>query len=580
MDGSGQGMNRLVLGLMPTSATPDTHLAAGPWCFAGQEQNFPDWEAVFSFAPEPLADKTRIPQAVRAAQTLAVQSVPKVAGLLMSQPEQLPDVYWQVLLAPWLMDLASQLVDRALRVAAMLEAFGNLPLEVEVLPKDCQFAFWDEHDFTLRGSMGILFNHWLFSVLLEPMWPETWEKITLPAQNLEPKVGAELNFAGLKSGVKSLARSLTQNLAFPHLRGVGLAETWRLASALDHVCQGEDHSLDLNKAFNFVEELAQLPLPDDLMPIFAKALPASLRELAHKPIARSKSGPRLKVAGIEAAENAVYRQSLARWRASGNRLGHCQHGGNYGQVASPCAAAVVEYSQDVFFTYGWSSQGAAKGNFVPMPAPLLSGELNNWQGFGQTAQTGPIIFVGTEMPVFGHRLDSHPTPLEYVAYRKAKAEFLQALEPQIRQRLLYRPYFGLPGTLADAQWLLPQFPEVRLCEGALLPQIQSCALLILDHHGTVLLEAMAADIPVILYWERGAWPLTPECEVLLEMLEAAGIWHPTPRQAAARVNAILANVTEFWQGGEVRLARKIFCNRQARAARNWENVWQEKLKEL
>lgn len=565
----------LVLGPMPANASPESHVASGPWCFAGQEDRFPNWENEYKFAPEPLANKTMASTAVKAAQFLGVKTIPKIAGLLTAEPDNLPEEYWQILLAPWIMDVACQIIDRALRAQAMVVEFGNMPLTVELLPEDCVFKFSDDHDFTLRGSLGQLFNQWLFSRLLEHIWPEQWQKVLLPAQALIAEPEAALDFGKIKDKFKSVAKNLAYNLAFPLMRGISVTEAWKLASCLDHICRGQDRSLDLKKTFNFPKELDQIHLPDNVLTIFEKALPESLRALQHKPAPKDKAAPRLKIAGIAAAENAVYRQNLAKWRASGNRLAHCQHGGNYGQVASPCTAAVVEYGQAAFFTWGWQSQGQAQGNFVPMPSPLLS-EQKNWDG----GSGNSLIFVGTEMAAWGHRLDSHPTPLEFVAYRKAKAIFLANLDSEIREKTFYRPYFELPGTLADAQWLLPQFPEVRQCIGSLESKLQSCNLLVLDHHGTTLLEAMAADIPMVLYWDRGAWPLTPECNVLLDILAEAGIWFNSPETAAEKVNLIWQNTAEWWQSAEIRMARKVFCKHQALYSSDWESVWQERLREL
>ena len=38
------GRITLVLGRMPLKADPAEYRAAGPWCFAEQEEFFPDWE--------------------------------------------------------------------------------------------------------------------------------------------------------------------------------------------------------------------------------------------------------------------------------------------------------------------------------------------------------------------------------------------------------------------------------------------------------------------------------------------------------------------------------------------------------
>lgn len=565
-------MKRLILGSMPQNATPDTCLAAGPWCFCGQEKLFPNWEKTFTLAPDPLVNTKTAHIAVRAAQTLAIKSIPQIAKLLCAHSDKLPASYWQVLLAPFAMDVASQIVERSLRVQTMLAIWGQEKLQVDILPV-CEFDFADEHDFTLRGSLGIQFNLWLFSRLLLENWPAQWQKVELnsTASDRWPKQSKSIS-----TRLKEKLRGIALKMPFPKMKGMTFGSALKFSIALAMPCSGIDHSLDLRENFNFERELEQICLPEDWISIFTAALPRSLRQLRHPESLKKARVPRLRVASILAHEDAAYRQELSIWRACGNRLAYAQHGGNYGQVKTPCTAEIVEYSQEAFFTWGWKSQAAARGHFVPLPALQLCQIANAWHG----AKSETLIFTGTEMSVYSHRLDSHPAPLQFVAYRQAKATFFATLEPEIRKCALYRPYFQLPGTLADADWLLPQFPEVQLCQGNLLEQILNCRILIVDHHGTTVLEAMAADVPVLLYWDRKAWPLAPECDVLINMLETAGIWHASPESAANKANEIWNNPLAWWQSAEVRMARQIFCNHQALYAKDAEAIWLRELKNL
>ena len=59
----------LVLGPMPLKAAPQTHIAAGPWCFAEREDFFPDWEENYLFAPDPLLDRNEEDRLIREASS-------------------------------------------------------------------------------------------------------------------------------------------------------------------------------------------------------------------------------------------------------------------------------------------------------------------------------------------------------------------------------------------------------------------------------------------------------------------------------------------------------------------------------
>lgn len=565
----------LALGAMPALATPDKWRCAGPFCFCGQEENFPDWEKNFTFAPEPLAHAEILAQAARMAQSLCLAVIPGLAyeldpGNSAHRPE-----YWQIILCPWTMDLARQLVERVLRCEAMTRVWGSLNLKVSLLPENCRFTFSDEHDFTLRGNLGEKFNHWLFSRILENIWPPSWEKDYLPEYDDRMESGKKRLPYGAK--IKNLIRRYLLYLPFPRLKGMSLVQAGLYSNALRHPLKSEAAALDLEKIYYKAELLRKLALPENYEGIFTRFLPQSIRALKHEKIRQKKAKkPYLRVVSPVAYEDAVYRQELASWREEGNALAWVQHGGNYGQVRTSCEAELIEYSQNFFFTWGWDKYENVRGNFIPMPYPQLANIANAWEG-----KEEKIIFTGAEMATYGYRLDSHPTPLQFVEYRQWKADFLSALPAELLGKIWYRPYFSLPGTLIDAQWLLPRFPQINLCTGELMPQILNCRLLVLDHHGTTLLEGMAANVPMLLYWNRKNWLLSPACEKLVDMLELCGVWHPNPESAAKKLMEIWPDTEKWWRSQEITEARKIFCEHQARLpGESLNKVWVRTLKDL
>lgn len=564
----------LALGSLPAGSAPEDWLCAGPFCFAGQENRFPDWERRFRFAPEPLAEPEKLAQAARIAQALCVDVIPEIARKLAPGiSNTFSPVYWNVLLSPWCIDMARQMVERSIRCEAMVRAWGHLPLKVTLLPEACEFDFRDEHDFTLRGNLGESFNHWLLSRILENMWPGNWQKeYRKPERHeFEPAPGSGLDRA------REAARRYLLRLPFPRLKGMSLAQAVLYSGALRHPLKNTGDAVDPARAFANPELLKTVRLPENYTRIFEKSLPLSIRRLKHVKRGSNRANkPYLRIASPVAYEDSVYRQNLAAWRDAGNCLAFVQHGGNYGQVRTSCEAEIVEYSQNFFFTWGWKSYENVRGNFIPMPYPQLAKLANAWTG-----EKKGIIFTGTEMAAYGYRLDSHPTPLQFVEYRRWKADFLNRLPLDIRKQIWYRPYFKVPGTLADADWLLPRFPEVNLCRGSLTPQILACGLLVLDHHGTTLLEAMAANVPMLLFWNRKHWRLCDSCEKLIDRLEECGVWHPTPESAAKKIMEIWPDTGAWWQSGEIVEARKIFCQNQAQLpAGDLNSKWVRVLRNL
>ena len=554
------GRVTLVLGRMPRHADPATHWAAGPWCFAGQEEFFPEWEKLFVFAPEPLTDAALQERACGEAKALCADVLPAVAAHLCPHSQNLPSAYWETLLTPWVVSVAKQIVERWWRVKAMYAAWGDKELHVPLLPPDCAFSFATGPDFVRHGALGHTCNHWLFSRLLEASLPTAWSSAQLAPVR---KSYGSLERPGGREGLRDLLRNAMLRLPFPRLKGMSTGQSLRFSLALLHKSRGADRSCPQQEYASRHTGLAldlPAPLAADPLPLFLPFLPLQLARLRHpEKISPDPWGPRLRVASVLAYEDAAYRQTLALWRGRGNRLMYVQHGSDYGQTRCVTDVELVEYSQHAFATWGWERHTGCRGHFIPLPYPQLARAAIRQRKKNGTG----LLLVGTEMPAFGYRMDAHPNPRQMVEYRQDKALFLSGLSQQLHAATLYRPYFPVPGSLRDADWLLERFPQVRMATGPLAPHMDSCRLLVLDHNGTTLLEALAANIPTILFWRKDFWPLTPEAEELREILAKAGIWHSTPRQAATKAAEVWTDPRAWWATPAVQNARSAYCAAQA-----------------
>ncbi len=572
-------MKKLVLGPMPVPSDGSNIIAAGPWCFAAEEDFFPYWEDHFELAPEPLADRKLQKKAIAEAFALATEMIPRLAERLA--PElSLPDAYWETLLAPYCINVARILTELSWRVRAMVEKYGSDELEVELLAENSAFNMGCDQDVVLHGCLNPVCLHWLCSLLLRPQLPRTWKVTVLPAVTQDYPLHKPESFA---EEVKDAARDLALALPCPPLKGMSVFRALRYSLALLHASRGEDCSRSLKDHYSAAVTGAQPDLPLDPLQIFLALLPASIRGLEHPETSPAPMrAPKTRIAHILMYEDAAYRQKLALWRARGGRLACVQHGGNYGMMEHICSMEFVEYTQHAFLTWGWEKHTSAlddaggRGNFIPLPPAQLAGIANCWRG-----GSGKLILVGTEMPTVGYQLDSHPTPMQNLQYREDKQWFVESLGSKIQSQTWYRPYFPVPGTLDDAPWLLSRFPKVRLCSGPLLPQLLNCRLLVLDHHGTTMLEALAANVPTICFWDPACWPITAEFHNLLLRLGEAGIWHSSAEDAAVHVVKVWADPAAWWKDAKTQEARLEFMQHFARVVpRHRDALWVGALRRL
>lgn len=618
----------LVLGKAPEGAAPASHILAGPWCLPssvlvetgredgvarGVETGDAAETGGFELPPEVLADPDALERAARQARRLVAGVAPRL-GEALNQRYGVPRSfrYWDTLLAPWLTRLAEVLVDRLHRADDLARRYGARPLRVILLDDEARFRdFARTQDFIWRGVLDPEWNHWLLSRLLERAWPACWEKVVLsvhdPGRASGPvsgrvadddaraascpcaKMGAKIaaNRAGgvvrsLSSGMRRLALDALFSLPFPRVKGFDTVTSLRLSLALWRNRSAGDDTRPLSALGDPGHEPLPLGWTDEDSLAFALALlPQSLR---HRPERAGRSLTRTRVISVAACEDDAYRRRVAVWREGGCRLIFIQHGGEYGWVRTSVAYPLVEYCQHRFITWGWTRHGAFAGHFLPLPHPQLAAV----HGRHAPEADAPLLLVGTEMMLLPYTLKSMGRGRQFFAYREDKARFLGALPAGIRGCCLYRPYFDAPSSLPDAPWLLARFPEVRRCVGPLEPHLFRCRLLVLDHFGTTLAQALAAGVPTLLFRHPRLAPMTPDAEALLADLRAVGVLHDSPASAAAHVARIWDDVERWWNVADTRAAVTAWARQHAltmdmlpqeqRAGRSLPALWADALR--
>jgi putative transferase (TIGR04331 family) len=115
----------------------------------------------------------------------------------------------------------------------------------------------------------------------------------------------------------------------------------------------------------------------------------------------------------------------------------------------------------------------------------------------------------------------------------------------------------------DVRWK-SSLPEVQLSDGSdpISDLVVQSRLVIYTYNGgTGYLEFMAADVPVIAFWDMSASPVRDSAIPYFDDLKRAGIFHETPESAAAHVAKIWDDVEGWWRGAEVQEALVRFKTR-------------------
>ncbi len=590
-------MRTLVFGAMPTGATPATHIASGPWCFTGHEAAFPGWwqtlapwgtkQETPAAAPEappsgsPLAAPSSLSSGSPAAQgfPLPEDPYPSSAALLAAaraangETRRLltllgddhnaaygvhySQTYWEMAFGPWLLMAVHMLAERQQRMLDLIARYGNEPLIVPVLPAEASFSFSTTLDFMHNGVLNRRFNHYLFSRMLKTMAPPAWQLQPVPSPL--PLHHAAGTAPSPRAHFKEYIRQWLRRMPFPRQKGFSLGQSLLLSLAvLGNDKKRPDASLDFSVycaeplAWHFpAEEIIRACLPRTLEP---ETLP---RPGSHR--------GRLRCMTAVISQNDTYRLELAAWREGGGKLFSIQHGANYGNLLA-AGGIPFEYMQHAFITWGWEANASIPANALPMPHPLLSAMYDTHQG-GEPS----LILVGTEMSTFTYRLKSRPLAANLVRYRTGKLAFLAALHSDILPQTQYRPYFSVPSGLDDAAFVHAHYPQLPLCQGDLTAHLLRCKLLVLDHYGTTLHTALAANVPTVAFWHQEQWGMEEATLSVLAVLRKAGMVHASAEEAAAHVNTVWNDVASWWHSPEVQAARKLWLQHYALCQQIAEN---------
>jgi hypothetical protein len=538
---------------MPEGARPDSHIAAGAWCFAGREDKFPGWDgdgpgAPFPLPPDPFPDADAILDAARSANAEVLRLCRLFAGDGVSEKFSL------TAFGPFLLLAAHMLLERQKRVLDLIALYGGERLRVETVPEG-DFSFGDSLDFMLRGVQNPSFNHYVYSRILESAAPAGWEAIE------NPKAAPAPSFVGpRRSGRDLLRRALLFLLPFPPAKGFGLWEILLLSCAvLLNRREMPDASLDFAA---YCSAPPRWVFPAERL--IRRCLPTALAEALGKPLPKTPASSRGRIGALRGmspaySQDDAYCLRLGVLRAGGCRLFGIQHGANYGNLKS-VGGLPFEYSQHAFFTWGWGAGHANPANAVPLPHPALLSVAGRHK-----EEKAVLILVGAEMSSLSYRLKSRPQSGALVAYRRAKIAFFNALLAGKTKdmELEYRPYFRVAGGLEDGSYVLSRLPEVKLCAGDLTRRMLGCRLLVLDHYGTTLHCALAADVPTLAFWRREDWGMDGQSGETLETLRRAGMLFDDAQSAAARVPDLWDDTERWWKSDAVRAARRLWLERYA-----------------
>lgn len=550
---------RMFLGPVPDDFDVARDIAAGPWCFAGREDRHPGWEDIDFTEPfdTPEALVTAEAETAKLVDVLATDWAHRLNGL---HGLDRPHAFWRRYLLIWLWLATMAVWARWRNAAALVERYGSETLEIRACDESGCERPGDFPEFMFRLLSDSSFQWELDSKIVSRLRAPGWRmqspqcpSAPAPYGNLPPP-----------DGLGALFRRFLPRLPVDHAPGVAASKLAysalvalmpRSAPLPVREAPARPVSASFPRAFlEFLDDFLNRTAPDTFV---GPGFGTLDREAARLRYVKG----RLYISNTRPPTDRE-RMIAAHALMAGEKLATPQHGGWEGTAATVPWNRQAYAEDHCFLTWGWDRQANLPGRCVPHLSPALAALRNRHR-----EKLPVLLLVGARLAANGMRFDSIPRPRDMIAYRRNKVRFLASLNEDVRADALYRPYTRDRTDFEDGPYVARELPGLRILNNRFDETMLGCRLLALDHPGTTMHRAVAANVPMVCFWEPAHWPLCNEALPYFEGLRNAGVLHDSPAEAARHINAVWHDIRGWWTQPDVAEAVAAWRERFARTGR-------------
>ena len=241
-----------------------------------------------------------------------------------------------------------------------------------------------------------------------------------------------------------------------------------------------------------------------------------------------------------------------------------QHGGGYGLYSLDPMFENEYQVCDKYITWGWKNNGFAKT--IPLPAFEKSIQISS--------QKEDILMVSNSLPRYLTIFQSSPESSMLNGYFSWQEIFINNLNDSLKNIFYYRKYFHDFGWNNNISEFIKYINSDDMSI-SLSARMKDCRLIIIDNNQTSLLQAIALNIPTIIFWDYDIWKIRESAKVFFDDLKNVGVFHDDPYSASDFVNKNFESIENWWFQENVQGAVKKFQNSYARTSDNMIQEWSQ-----
>lgn len=490
------------------------------------------------------------------------------------------------------------LLSKYLCLKKFFDIHAKEKIEINSYSLDSFEGFKSKNEFIFNLYSNADFQEWISSVIVQKIAPTnvilTLTKNAVPISEVDTENKSYASFKDrlfCKSNIIKPHRILFlvfeylvhilgyRFMTYNNIYGVGHFRSilYSLMLKLGYLLHGKGKSPNNNLEYN---SKAKAYFDDKFIEIFdllvERTHPYSFekfKKLVNNARAESSYGK----GKIRFDKTAVYDEKKAFKHAlsieNGEKLAFVQHGSHYETYVHSLSADSYEYLGDFFIK--WGKALPQKGKFCKsfyMPSPKISRVIDKHR-----FSSDRIIFVSSSWKSLLDGI-AWVDPVWMFSYLKEKVNLIKSLNSTYLGNFLFRPWLHWHyETFNEVDFIKKVIPTLKLLEGSLSKEILSCKLLILDHYGTTLYEAMVSNVPTMFYFGYPEKTFTEEAQHVFRSLRDAGILHDNSTSVATAVINIGHEIESWWRDQERQSARQKFLEAFACPDANWNLKWMKLL---
>jgi len=258
--------------------------------------------------------------------------------------------------------------------------------------------------------------------------------------------------------------------------------------------------------------------------------------------------------------NSHHKSVLSRYCANnaekGCKIIHGQYGGSYGQWDMHWLEEYYKTISDIYLTWGWTDHFNTYPLGMIRPIGPVRKKKKNYK---------QLLMIGKTVKSYGYSLDSNSGACQSKNYLDDCFLAIKNLRADIKENLKIRlKPVGKGWDEKDRFQDLLSENKVDMCKESIFSVIKKTKIYFATYNGTGYLEALAMNIPTVLFSNPYDEKLRDDSLEYFNLLEDSKIFFKDPILATNHINQVWDKVDNWWLSEKVQSAREKFCNKYAK----------------